>query len=410
MAVNDKENEDIVKLWIRECLTDNHMSEYEVSFAKISEKGQGYLSDIFFVKATGLNERREKQEFDFVVKISKKNETLRKSFPLRESFHREIYIYNEVIPTFKLFMNGKEAKFKLDFMPECYKTIFEDETEGIILENLKIRGFQLHCNTKPLNLEHIKLVLLNMAHFHAVSFAFRDQNEYEFNKLIMDFNSLLSITVEEQSMQTLFRTEMFTAIEFLKEIDESELAKQLQERIQDDPNAILKSIYNKDIKQSVILHGDTWINNYMFRYEDGDLTTPAAVAFLDWQISSLHSPALDVSQFLYAVSSEEALVTHFEDLMVFYHSKLSSCLRELGSDPENIFPYSLLIEHWKKYSVASLIFVLGFLKTIVSEGDEVPATEDITCGLGDVFSNVKITNMNAYKSRLVAIVKNFCSL
>lgn len=71
---------------------------------------------------------------------------------------------------------------------------------------------------------------------------------------------------------------------------------------------------------------------------------------IDFQHSTTMSPAIDLSHFLYAVTSESEL-KHLKELLLFYHQKLSENLQKLGTDPSKIFPLETFKNHWKKYAI-----------------------------------------------------------
>lgn len=105
-------------------------------------------------------------------------------------------------------------------------------------------------------------------------------------------------------------------------------------------------------------------------------TSPSEVAILDWQLSYLRSPALDLTYIFYGTASSEEL-KHFDQLMKAYYESFSSFLRALGSDPEELFPFSSLREHWKRYSTFGVIFSSILLTFVLCDEEKAPAFEDL---------------------------------
>lgn len=88
---------------------------------------------------------------------------------------------------------------------------------------------------------------------------------------------------------------------------------------------------------------------------------------IDFQLSATKSPTLDISHFIYVVTSRKQL-QHLGDLLHFYHQNLSEQLQKLGSDPKKLFPLELFKSHWKKYSIYGA--VLGTVMTVFCLADE----------------------------------------
>lgn len=75
----------------------------------------------------------------------------------------------------------------------------------------------------------------------------------------------------------------------------------------------------------ILSHGDAWLNNMMFRSDED-------VLFLDFQGCAWGSPALDLEYFMISSVSDDIKVTHFDELMKFYHAELTESLIKLKYD------------------------------------------------------------------------------
>jgi hypothetical protein len=76
----------------------------------------------------------------------------------------------------------------------------------------------------------------------------------------------------------------------------------------------------------VLNHGDVWVNNFLFKYEEGNLTD---VQFIDYQLSFWGSPASDLLCFLITSIQDEDKLQNFDYLVEFYHRELVSSLKKL---------------------------------------------------------------------------------
>ncbi|CAH1116681.1 unnamed protein product [Phaedon cochleariae] len=376
--------------WIQKSLNDRYFGEKEIKFENSNGKTGGYLGSLLFGKIRGNNPDGESEDVDIVVKYGKKDD---KEF-LRIAFHREAMVYEKIVPLFMDLQRKKGIQMPFDSVPKCYQTIENQNLEAIILEDMRKSGYRLHNRTIPMDLPHLKLILENYAKWHALSFAVRDQNngELESNKL----TNVARYYFRKDSTRKLLVKYTKYAHQILLEKNEHFLADTLERILQKGVADTILEVLNSDVDECVITHGDGWNNNFLFKYEENNSNIPTKLAIIDWQLASLHSPALDLSLLIYTSSSKTEL-SHFEELLKFYHSTLTSFLKELGSNAEDIFSFSQLKEHWYRYSVFGFLWSLTFLRVVLSEDDGSPEE--------DMFDLI-IKNKSDFDERLIALVKH----
>jgi thiamine kinase-like enzyme len=76
----------------------------------------------------------------------------------------------------------------------------------------------------------------------------------------------------------------------------------------------------------VLNHGNVWVNNFLFKYNEGKLSD---VLFIDYQLVFWGSPACDLWQFFISSIRDEDKLQNFDSLMEFYHRELVSGLEKL---------------------------------------------------------------------------------
>lgn len=79
----------------------------------------------------------------------------------------------------------------------------------------------------------------------------------------------------------------------------------------------------------VLNHGDDWLNNMMFKREEGKTVD---VKFLDFQISYWGSPVGDLFYLLVSSVQDDIKVKHFDDFIELYHDELEASLKKLNYD------------------------------------------------------------------------------
>lgn len=83
----------------------------------------------------------------------------------------------------------------------------------------------------------------------------------------------------------------------------------------------------------VLNHGDLWINNFLFKYEEGK---PVDVIFVDYQMSYFTSPGLDINYFLCTSPTNEVREKKVDALIETYYNHFSKTLKNLSKQQYTI--------------------------------------------------------------------------
>ena len=96
----------------------------------------------------------------------------------------------------------------------------------------------------------------------------------------------------------------------------------------------------------VLNHGDDWVNNMMFKYDDEGRVLDTK--FIDFQMSFWGSPANDLIYFFVSSVADDVKVAHFDDLIQFYHNELVDSLKKLNYDQPIPTLYELHVDLLQK--------------------------------------------------------------
>ncbi|CAG9860418.1 unnamed protein product [Phyllotreta striolata] len=384
--------------WFKEAVGTEECS---VKLEGMKEKGDGYMSDINFAKIT-LNEPNQNgKELYMIAKVSKSGPEMRKFGEVL--CKREVAFYKEVVPLFNEFQMEKLVDEPFEALPKCYKTIVTDQTEVIVQENLMKKGYKLHNKKIPMNMNHIKLVMKNYAKFHAISLALREQKP----EVMAPFDeSFTNWFVEQIAMfEPMYKSTVDKIIANLKEMDRSDLAKRYEKLVERGVPNMLTDLIKDMPEERVVTHADCHNGNFLFEYKDNDDENPTNVVIIDFQISFMFSPIIDISSYLYCGASKVEL-DQLDYILNYYHKELSSFLSKLGSNADEIFPVATMWEHWEKYSFYGFNVASSLLELLFVEADDAPDFE-VESSKGMEKFDINVKDRKPYLKRLVEIVEHY---
>lgn len=119
---------------------------------------------------------------------------------------------------------------------------------------------------------------------------------------------------------------------------------------------------------NVINHGDAWINNYLFSYDEND--KPNDILFIDFQISYYASPIIDLYYFFVTSTQHNLKATAFDTFIQHYHIELSLNLKKLGYQKKIPSLKDLHIELLKKGLFGSMCTLLIMPIVLVNPSED----------------------------------------
>ncbi|XP_044263381.1 uncharacterized protein LOC123010504 [Tribolium madens] len=390
-------NESELKSWLDSCLKKN-LLEIRVTLVGHSAKGDGYMGDIFFVHVDGKAPHGGPQTLDVAVKCSKDSDVLRKFSPMKIFFRNEKYFYERVFPTFVQFQTNRGVKNAFGGVPKCYGTLSGDR-DVLVFENLAKRGFQLWDRKRPMTRGHVELVLREYAKFHAISGALQDQEAEKFGELVGHYDIFRDLGRGENPMVDALKNAIDEMGDLLKnELEEWVLDK--WRKLKNDCETIFQDLMSfQGFK--VVTHGDCWNNNFLFYCDERN--NPIKVSIIDWQISRLASPILDLSHFIFSCTSENDL-NDLTNILEYYHKCFSDFLTQMGSS-ENLYPKTQFFEDWKKLSKFGIMLTSIVMKICTAEMEEAPdLAKSAENGDLKVFQ-FEVGNKKLLRQRMRAIVR-----
>ncbi|KAL3277106.1 hypothetical protein HHI36_012464 [Cryptolaemus montrouzieri] len=195
------------------------VKKYKIEIDGQSEAGDNYMGEVIFFRIISED---DKDVYHFVMKTAKRSEEFRNKIPVEKVYKRELFMYSEVFPYFRIFIDEKNPDFEFDCLPKVYWMDTTPKQETLIFENMKTKGYKLHDRRKPWNLEHSLFVMKYYGKLHALSFAIKDQKPEMLDSLKKNLKSII-IYFHDINVKRFFENPLNNIFELLKKAGRDDL-------------------------------------------------------------------------------------------------------------------------------------------------------------------------------------------
>ncbi|KAK7069163.1 hypothetical protein SK128_005565, partial [Halocaridina rubra] len=332
-----------------------------------TSKGDNYVSIITRV-VVHYNRGEDKKEVTYVVKIKQMKQSGCASDFDNMVFNKEGKFYSKLLPMLNSeLLSIKQEPLK---MPRCLHPNWCEEQNHIFLEDLKPFKYILYDRRKSLDVQHTKLVLTELGRFHASSYLLHSKNPKW--KVHQDFNFLKWewFTYSEKTkkaIEVLVEGGLKTAAKLAKVAGYESVSKWYEEIAPDGVKILEEQIMRGSSHFNAISHGDCWISNMLFRYDDKE--NPIDMKILDLQFVRHSNLTLDLSYFFFTSLSRKERIEHISDLLSAYYGSF-----KLIADAASIvMPFTLkeLDDEYCKASIFGLIMSTLLVPNILCDPEEV---------------------------------------
>lgn len=288
-----------------------------------------------------------------ILKNIPKSLSRRLTFRSDEFFRNEINFYEIVLPALLKFQSSKNLTDPFTNYAKIFLSYCDGVNDVICLEDASVQKFGSAVRQEGIDYEHCKLTFKALAQFHAISIAMKNQEPKEFDKIRNAIFETYYDDILWDWYEKFWERLCYVAIDAVeKEFPGSIYLDKIKEfAVPERYKDMIKAA--KTYETGVISHGDCWTNNFLYKYVDNK---PVDAKLIDFQLSRCASPILDISFFIYACTTQELRLKHYDELMEYYYSVLSKQIKEMGSDPGKVYSYELFMDEVKKYSFFGLAF------------------------------------------------------
>ncbi|XP_043467579.1 uncharacterized protein LOC122501882 [Leptopilina heterotoma] len=369
-------NQDFLEKALRKGENDDSIQVHDIFTKAATDKGDNYTSQM--IRATidlsrkvGCRNVTEKKSL--IIKVVPDEKKTRELVEKAGLFGTEMIMLIETLPK----MNEIQGNIK-PFNAKGYY-IQKSDPPLLVFDDLAPMGFRMANRQAGLDIDHSLMALRSLARFHACSIAVCEKEPKTkeiYNKGM--FNSAHGPEMSQffnSSVKALAK-EMANWSEFDPEISEKLL--KLSEVI------YTKGIEACELKKDefhVINHGDFWVNNMLFRYDNHGKVIDQI--FVDFQLCVYGTPAIDLHYFLNTSVSQEVYEDSMELLLTEYVNSLSNWMQLSGCKTE---PISLegLKKVLKEREIFGLIASVTVLPIVLVNKDDAKNFDEMLDENGEI--------------------------
>lgn len=384
-------------------LKESSLSDCDIDLVPATSVGENFASTIFRAKI-----KNARLELSVIVKVAPESKALRLIFPIRGLYEQEEFYYRCVLPELETLQ--KEHKILNGFCsyPKYLKLQSDPYNEVFIFEDMKELGYSVLNRTKPIDYDHSVLVIREYAKLHGAAYALKKLKPNVFEQLAANardkvFGSMILTDLKKAQLKerTMIALKSLDPVKHKEAYDRFlKFSETMFYGVQDAHKIESAGDY------AVFTHGDNWICNYLFKYQDG---VPKKLCLIDWQLAHCGSPALDLSHFFFCCTDQEFRKRHYEELIQVYYKHLGLYLQQVGCDVERVLPFDVLKTHLAKFSVYGVYMSTIVLNVTLLQGDNLPSLQNATQE-SDILKlrNVKdSSDLELYNSRMRGIILDF---
>ncbi|XP_053660978.1 uncharacterized protein LOC128709966 [Anopheles marshallii] len=287
-----------------------------------AKKGDSYASALYSAKVSLLWKDADTEEtLSLIIKAPPKG--IAASYTLdKDMYVRELHLYQHLIPAFEALYHSKGVSVKLG--PRHYTTRVGLPVDVIVLEDLTISGFRMANRQEGLDKAHVEAVLDHLALFHAASAVYCESG----NTLPKELAESSSDREMASKTDAMFAPSLDSLFKYMREWEfAAEFVDDL-ETVSRQIYTLLVDTWTIDVNGfNVLNHGDAWLNNILFSYDD---ETVKRVAMVDYQFPSWGSPVFDLIHFLFSSVRGDLKLSKQAYFLRYYQERLVHNLVLLG--------------------------------------------------------------------------------
>ncbi|EDV91147.1 uncharacterized protein LOC6568254 [Drosophila grimshawi] len=302
--------------------------------AQGSGRGDNYTAALYRIYLSGkrqhLDGSTHKWEQNVICKVLPESVVQREAYKSDKLFRNEVEFYTTIMPELVKFQASKTGLGAQLFnsIPKCYTA----RHDLLIMEDLRVRGFEMSDRHKGLSMEETESVLLQVAQLHALSLAYKFEHPLEFTKMCSVISEGIFCTANTSWYKNYYERLTKNAIKMVSDVLPADSKyMQAMRTFAEDSSFFgqMVELASAESPLSAICHGDCWVNNFLYRYDPEDRQRVLEVALVDFQLVRYSSIALDIANLLYCCTTKKLRDVQLQTLLKIYTEELYKWLEML---------------------------------------------------------------------------------
>ncbi|ODM99554.1 hypothetical protein Ocin01_07129 [Orchesella cincta] len=373
-----------------------------------TKPGDNYLSTIYSVKVVLCDDSLK----SILVKCYPENVAKREFLDNTSIFSTEYLIYDQFLPALNQLVDtcGDDkstfavnvASFYGGNIIGIKSTRFDAEPwiseNFIVLEDLRTKGYKMLDRRKGLDLDHVLLTIKQLANLHALSWVYKRRNGLHL--LVNKYPYLKDVMYKKENeagwkpvLEGLNRN----ALEIIQQEfgPESDIFLKLKALLSKDVMDMIRIYLNgtgidelvaesllrikpdgpipfADDQWLVATHGDSWINNLLFAYNEEK--TPKSVVIVDHQTFRETCLTVDLAYLIYSSTPVSLRKQSVPVLLRTYFDHFVEICQKLNEKPPVSFTFSNFERRWRRARIYGLLMSINFI-TFIHKPDEPEHTQ-----------------------------------
>ncbi|XP_019551814.3 uncharacterized protein LOC109421739 [Aedes albopictus] len=376
------EQQDSVENVLKLVKNGTHLSVANIECSPGSQQGDNYMSIIKRIQVRGkrrlCNGKSKVFDISLIFKRQIVNLQRRKLFRADEAFANEINAYAQLVPVMRRF-----SQDRLPF-PVCHYAGKDTEGDLIVMEDLTCSGFYMVDRRRNLSYRQCRMVLEELASFHAVSLAMKLVKPVQFHTMKEKVTEIVyndaAAEFYTHSLETSLRGTL-DSLHYSNRDGSLDAPIKAIEKLSGRLYQIMSSaVRNSHEPWRVLCHGDTWVNNLMFN-EGHD-----RVKLIDLQTMRYTSPVIDILHLLYTSTGVEIRSTYGDELIRNYQEALVTALRSYVPASKSFvlpaleatFSYENIRAEYDDRILYGLGIAMWLLPAVTFHPDHIPDLDQVT--------------------------------
>lgn len=266
---------DYVENCVHKIAKSEGFTDHKIEMKAGSSHGDNFLGIMTAITLSGTRQKNgqiQSEELHLLCKAPPTSAIRQKNFHSALVFSREIYIYSKLLPAFVRFQREKGLSETDSFLsfPKVYACEANDEkgTYILIMEDLRPKNYEMFPKEQTIDLEHELLVMKELAKFHAISFAMKDQRPHEFREFKQITDVFITVMINK-SFVAFMRSTIDRSINVLQKPEHIKMMKHFRKTYIERVDKLKTAPFCDEF--GIMAHGDCWNNNFLFQHNNDNV-------------------------------------------------------------------------------------------------------------------------------------------